>query len=58
MSDRTPYDGMPYYCNSCGLGWGEVLACEDGPCELETKAEAEERKRKRAVERPEGSPQK
>ena len=43
--------GKPYYCNSCGLGGGEVSACEDGPCEMETEAEAIER-RDAAVSRP------
>jgi hypothetical protein len=32
--------GRPYYCNSCGLGGGEVFACEDGDCEMESEADA------------------
>ena len=49
MSDRTPYDGKPYYCNLCGLGWGEVLACEEPDCKLETEAEAVKRQQARAT---------
>jgi hypothetical protein len=35
MTDRTSRDGQPYYCLTCGLGYSEFLACEDGGCELE-----------------------
>lgn len=35
MTQRNPYDGKPYYCQACGLGWSELLACED-ECELES----------------------
>lgn len=34
---RNPYDGEPYYCADCGLGLSEYLACEDGPCRLESR---------------------
>lgn len=43
MTERTPYDGKPYYCRLCGVGLGEFMACEDGDCELETRAAAEKR---------------
>ena len=33
---RTPYDGKPFYCETCGLGWKEFVACEERDCELET----------------------
>lgn len=37
---RTPTDGMPYYCKTCGLGWNEYGACEEVDCELESSEEA------------------
>lgn len=41
MADRTPTDGKPYYCAYCGLGLGELMACENVPfCRLETEEEA------------------
>lgn len=43
MSGRTPYDGRPYYCKLCGLGFGEFMACELPNCELEAPEEAERR---------------
>lgn len=46
--ERNPYDGKPYYCADCGLGWSEVMACEDGPCTMETLEEAEARAAKQA----------
>lgn len=50
MSDRTPYDGEPFYCTFCGSGLGEFYACEDVRCVLESKeaalARANNRKRK------------
>lgn len=33
--DRTPYDGKPYYCETCGLGFAELVACEEPGCRLE-----------------------
>lgn len=42
---RTPYDGKPYYCESCGLSFAELQACEDGGCELESAQAARDRKR-------------
>lgn len=41
---RTYTDGEPYYCKSCGLGYAEYLACEDGSCELESWTDAEVRR--------------
>lgn len=43
--NRGPYDGKPYYCNRCGLGWSEFMACEE-ECELETAAKAAARREK------------
>ena len=33
--DRTPTDSKPFYCITCGLGFGEFIACEEVDCELE-----------------------
>jgi hypothetical protein len=45
MKDEKPWlNGKPYYCESCGLGGGEVQACEDGPCEMESEEKAMARK--------------
>lgn len=59
MMERTPTDGQPFYCKSCGFGWGEVMACEDGPCEMESQFEAETRmkpiRRKRKADTTPGS---
>ena len=44
MSERTPYDGKPYYCRMCDLGLGEFLACEDTVCRLEGHTTALARK--------------
>jgi len=38
MAGRTPYDGEPYYCTFCGVGFAEYFACEDVRCTLETKS--------------------
>lgn len=48
---RSPRDGKPYYCDECGVGWAEYMVCEDGPCRLETEAEAHERQRLLKIER-------
>lgn len=34
---RDYQDGEPYYCVTCGMGFGEFMACEDFGCQLETK---------------------
>jgi hypothetical protein len=40
MNSRTPRDGQPYYCTYCGSGFAELMACEDGPCEIESHTAA------------------
>ena len=42
---RTPYDGRPYYCEPCGLGFAEYVACERPDCRLEPDAFAEARRK-------------
>lgn len=42
--DRTPYDGKPYYCETCGLGFGEFMACEEVNCALESDVTARARR--------------
>lgn len=37
---RTPYDGKPYYCSLCGLGYSEMLACEEPDCQPESEETA------------------
>jgi hypothetical protein len=41
---RSSSDGLPYYCASCGCGWGEFLVCQEELCALETFSEARLRK--------------
>lgn len=41
--ERHPHDGKPYYCTACGAGFGEMMACEDTDCRLESVADAESR---------------
>lgn len=43
MTDRTPTNGRPYYCKTCGLGFPEYMACEEPDCELESEEEARRR---------------
>jgi len=50
MTDRTPYDGQPYYCQNCGVGLGEYLACEEPQCELETPQQAQNRRQHRLAD--------
>lgn len=45
LQGRTPTDGKPFYCKSCGCGFAEYIACNDIVCELETEEEAKERQR-------------
>lgn len=40
---RSPYDGKPYYCTECGLGWNEYGACEEIGCKLESVEDAQDR---------------
>ena len=37
---RTPTDGLPFYCSFCGMGWSEVMACEEVDCKMESKEAA------------------
>lgn len=41
---RTPYDGKPYYCAVCGIGFAEYMACEEADCALEGPDHAERRR--------------
>jgi len=36
-------DGKPFYCATCGLGYGEYMACEEADCALESDAAAKAR---------------
>ena len=40
---RAPRDGQPYYCDLCGAGLGEFMACEETDCRLESIEAAQER---------------
>jgi len=40
---RSPHDGKPYYCTTCGLAWGEYMGCSDVDCSLETETAAQRR---------------
>lgn len=44
--DQPWLNGEPYYCALCGAGGPERMACEEGDCRLETKAEAMRRRQK------------
>lgn len=46
----TWLSGKPYYCDICGLGMAEFLACEEGDCCLETEETARARLRKAHAE--------
>lgn len=35
VNRRTPTDGQPYYCVTCGVGYAEYGACEAVYCQLE-----------------------
>jgi hypothetical protein len=48
--NATYLSGKPYYCETCGLGMPEYLACEDGECSLELPSVAQERLRKAHAE--------
>jgi hypothetical protein len=49
MSERSPYDGKPYYCADCGLGLREFYACEWPTCKLESEEIAAARAWERAA---------
>lgn len=53
---RTPYDGKPYYCAFCGLGWIEYQACEAVCCELESVEDAMDRRNKKLALPPRARP--
>lgn len=40
---RDSKDGKPFYCKTCGLGWHEFMACEEGDCEIESEEDAMKR---------------
>jgi hypothetical protein len=44
---RDPYDGEPFYCSICGVGFVEFAACEEVECVLETRAVSQARKLRR-----------
>ena len=44
---RDPYDGQPYYCTFCGMGWNEYGACEEVDCVLESPEAAQRRQQTR-----------
>lgn len=39
----TWLSGKPYYCEVCGLGMGEYMACEEVACCLESAESAQKR---------------
>lgn len=41
--ERHPYNGKPFYCRVCGLGYLVFENCKDGVCELESDEDALER---------------
>lgn len=41
---RSPYDGDPFYCTTCRLGFNEYGACEEVGCQLESKKVSRQRK--------------
>jgi len=40
---RDSKDGKPYYCKLCGMGWQEMMACEEGDCQIESETDAMKR---------------
>ena len=43
--NRSPFDGHPFYCKICGVGFAEYVACTEGDCELESERTALTRKK-------------
>jgi len=41
--ERTPTDGLPYYCILCGAGWTKYNQCERTTCILEAMETARAR---------------
>lgn len=55
MNDEpTPTNGRPFYCQTCGAGFGEFIACEEPDCQLETVQQAENRMSKVKIPAGEG----
>lgn len=40
----APYNGLPYYCKICNMGFDEYIACELTDCELESEEDARSRR--------------
>jgi hypothetical protein len=49
VNEPTPNNGRPFYCATCGAGFGEFLACEEPDCQLETARQAKTRQRARTL---------
>ena len=47
MTNRSPEDGEPFYCTTCGAGFGEFVACDGIDCAIETVAAARKRRTER-----------
>jgi hypothetical protein len=48
---REPHDGRPFYCDVCGAGYYEFLACEQADCRLETMHAAVGRKAREVMDK-------
>lgn len=44
--ERHPYNGKPFYCKVCGLGFSEFMSCDHDDCRLEDEATATARAEK------------
>lgn len=42
---RSPNDGLPYFCRLCGKPYGEYVLCTEGDCTLESSETALTRKK-------------
>lgn len=40
---RHELDGKPFYCQTCGAGFGEYMACDGIDCSLESQEKATSR---------------
>jgi hypothetical protein len=43
MTLRTPYDGAPFYCVTCGAGFYEFVRCDRADCDREDITAAKRR---------------
>ena len=43
---RDHYDGWPFYCAFCGVGFSDVMACEETECCFESEPGAQSRHRR------------